>query len=105
MELDQLADRLRAFAAARAWERYHTPKNLVMALSAEVGELTELFQWLTAEQSAEVMTEPSQAERVEDELADVLIYLVRLADVLGVDLAAAALAKIRRNESRFPVPG
>lgn len=102
MDLVQLAARLRDFAAARDWNRYHTPKNLVMALTGEVGELTELFQWLTPEQSAQAMADPSLAAKVEDELADVLIYLVRLADVLGVELGAAAHAKIDRNESRFP---
>jgi NTP pyrophosphatase (non-canonical NTP hydrolase) len=102
MSLAELADRLRDFAAARDWEPYHTPKNLVMALSGETGELTDLFQWLTPEQSAAAMTDPDLAGKVEDELADVLLYLVRLADVLGVDLAAAGHAKIDRNEHRFP---
>ncbi|SFQ45309.1 NTP pyrophosphatase, house-cleaning of non-canonical NTPs [Amycolatopsis arida] len=102
MTLDDLALRLRDFAAARNWEPFHTPKNLVMALSGEVGELTELFQWLTPEESAAVLDDPGTAHDVRDELADVLLYLVRLADVLGVDLLAAAEAKIDRNEHRFP---
>src|SRR5689334_2457130 len=102
MELAELAATLRAFAAARDWEKYHTPKNLVMALSAEVGELTELFQWLTPDEAGSAMHDPERAAGIKDELADVLIYLIRLADVLGVDLAQAARAKIHRNESRFP---
>ncbi|WP_216212771.1 nucleotide pyrophosphohydrolase [Amycolatopsis aidingensis] len=102
MSLDDLARRLREFAAARDWEQYHTPKNLVMALSGEAGELTALFQWLTPEESAAAMDDPELAPKVLDELADVAIYLVRLADVLGVDLLDAARAKIARNESRFP---
>jgi NTP pyrophosphatase (non-canonical NTP hydrolase) len=95
-----LAERLREFAARRDWEAFHTPKNLVMALSGEVGELIEHFQWLTPEESGAIMRE--RAVEVEDELADVFLYLVRLADVLGVDLIAAAHAKIDRNELRFP---
>lgn len=102
MSLDALADRVRAFAAARDWGPYHTPKNLVMALSGEVGEVTELFQWLTPEESANVMADPELAASVADELADVLLYLVQLATVLGVDLIEAANAKIDRNEHRFP---
>jgi len=102
--LDDLRLRLRAFAAERDWEQYHTPKNLAMALAGEVGELVELFQWLTPEQSAEVMV-GERADDVRDELADVAIYLVRLADILGVDLVEVAHAKTRRNEDRFPPPG
>ena len=99
--MQELVERLREFAARRAWEPYHTPKNLVMALSGEVGELTEHFQWLTPEESDAIMA--GKRAEVEDELADVFIYLVRLADVLGVDLIKAAHAKIDRNELRFPV--
>ena len=100
--LDDLAGRLRAFAADRGWEQYHTPKNLVMALSGEVGELVALFQWLTPDEASDAMRDPERRADVLDELADVTIYLVRLADVLGVDLLAAADAKIDRNEDRFP---
>ncbi|MFI9817930.1 nucleotide pyrophosphohydrolase [Saccharothrix variisporea] len=100
--LDDLRDALRRFAAARDWDAYHTPKNLVMALSAEVGELTDLFQWLTPEQAAKAMEDPELAWNVRDELADVVHYLVRLADKLDVDLVEAAFAKIERNERRFP---
>ncbi|GAA5158577.1 nucleotide pyrophosphohydrolase [Amycolatopsis dongchuanensis] len=105
MTLDEIVSRLREFAAARDWERYHTPKNLVMALSGEVGELTALFQWLTPEESARALEDADLAANVHDELADVVLYLLRLADVLGVDLLAAAEAKLDRNEHRFPVAG
>ena len=101
--LDDLRLRLRAFAAERDWEQYHTPKNLAMALAGEVGELLEIFQWLTPQQSTEVMA-TDRADDVRDELADVAIYLVRLADILGVDLAEVAHAKTLRNEDRFPSP-
>jgi len=96
-----LTQRLRDFAAARDWERFHSPKNLAMALAAETGELLEHFQWLTEAQSREL--DPSQRDLVAAELADVLLYLLRLADRLGVDLKTAAERKIAVNEKRYPV--
>ncbi|SHN24738.1 nucleotide pyrophosphohydrolase [Cryptosporangium aurantiacum] len=90
------------FAAAREWQPWHTPKNLVMALSGEVGELTALFQWLTPEESAVVMRDETVAADVRDEIADVMLYLVQLARVLDVDLVEVATAKLARNEHRFP---
>ncbi len=99
-DLEGLRERLRAFAQARDWDQFHSPKNLAMALVAEAGELVEHFQWLTEAQSRAL--EPAKAAAVADELADVLIYLVRLADKLGVDLLAAANAKIARNAAKYP---
>lgn len=102
---DPIADlqaRLRDFTRERDWEQFHNPKNLTMALAAEVGELLEIFQWLTPDQAADVM-EGERSDDVRDELADVTIYLLRLADVLGVDLANVARSKIAHNESRYPV--
>ncbi len=101
---DDVTQRLRGFAAARAWEPFHTPKNLVMALSGEVGELTSLFQWLTPEESDAWREDAELEAKVLDEIADVTLYLLQLADRLGVDLPAAAHAKIDRNEVRFPPP-
>ena len=100
--LSDLAATLRAFAQARDWERCHTPKNLAMALAGEAGELLACFQWLTPEESDRVMQDPSAAAAVESEVADVLQYLIRLADVLGIDLAEAVRKKVQLNESRFP---
>jgi NTP pyrophosphatase (non-canonical NTP hydrolase) len=100
--LGDLAAALRAFAQARDWEQFHTPKNLAMALAGEVGELVACFQWLTPDESERVMDNPGTAANVESELADVLQYLIRLADVLGVDLADAVRRKMRLNETRFP---
>ena len=91
-----------AFSVARDWNQFHTPKNLAMALAGEVGELLELFQWLTAEESAAVMSSP-HAQDVRDELADVLIYLVRLADVLDIDLIGAGFEKLEKNALKYPV--
>ncbi len=98
--LDDLKLRVRHFAAERDWEQFHTPKNLAMALVAEAGELAAEFQWLTAAQSA--APDSGQLDRIRAESADVLIYLVRLADKLGFDLLAAAAAKIQENERRYP---
>lgn len=92
-----------AFAEERDWGQFHTPKNLVMALAAEVGELTELFQWATPGASASVMADPKTAQRVREEVADVFGYLLRLADILGVDLAEALIAKIEDNAVKYPV--
>lgn len=101
-DLEALRDELRAFASARDWEQFHLPKNLVLALTGEVGELAELFQWRTpAESEPEALDEELRAA-VSDELADVLLYLVRLADVLDVDLADAARAKMVSNARRYP---
>ncbi|MGP3635237.1 nucleotide pyrophosphohydrolase [Streptomyces sp. 24-1644] len=105
LDVAGLQRRLAAFAAARDWERYHTPKNLAAALSVEASELVEIFQWLTPEQSARVMEKPETAHRVADEVADVLAYLLQFCEALGVDPLAALAAKIDRNEVRFPVPG
>jgi dCTP diphosphatase len=99
--LHALRERLAAFAAARDWEQFHSPKNLAMALSVEVAELVEEFQWLTEEQSRGLDAE--RRARVRLELADVFIYLVRIADRLGVDLLAAADDKIVLNERKYPV--
>ncbi|WP_410619257.1 nucleotide pyrophosphohydrolase [Amycolatopsis sp. cmx-8-4] len=104
MTFDDVTQRLRDFAAARSWEPFHTPKNLAMALSGEVGELTSLFQWLTPEESDAWRADPALEKNVLDEIADVTLYLLQLADRLGVDLAEAAHAKIDRNELRFPPP-
>jgi dCTP diphosphatase len=99
--IEELQDRIREFARERDWEQFHTPKNLAMALSGEVGELVEIFQWLTPDEAAAVMGS-ARASDVEDELADVAIYLLRLADVLGIDLLAATQRKLARNDDRFP---
>ncbi|MER7936991.1 nucleotide pyrophosphohydrolase [Streptomyces sp. NPDC048409] len=102
LDVAKLQRRLAEFAAARDWQQYHTPKNLVAALSVEASELVEIFQWLTPEESARVMADPDTAHRVTDEVADVLSYLLQLCEVLDVDPLAALDAKIERNEKRFP---
>ncbi len=100
-DLEQLILRLRAFADARDWEQFHSPKNLSMALIVEAAELVEHFQWLTEDQSRALSTEKQR--EVELEMADIFIYLVRMADRLGVDLVSAAWRKIEINEGKYPV--
>lgn len=102
-DIGELAARLRDFAAARDWERYHTAKNLAMALAGEAGELLAEFQWLTPEEAQGIMDDPRAARQVRSEIADVFLYLTRLADVLGVDLLAAAGEKLAENERRYDV--
>ena len=98
--LEQLNQRALEFARARDWEQFHSPKNLAMALAGEAGELLEHFQWLTEVQSQALA--PDKQEAVALELADILIYLIRLAERLDVDLVAAANRKIDINEQRYP---
>ena len=102
MAISDLQHQLRQFAAERDWERFHTPKNLVMALAGEVGELTEIFQWLTPEESSAVLSDADRAAHVREELADVLAYLLQLADVLGLDLEIALRQKIVQNGLKYP---
>jgi len=98
--LADLTERLRGFAAERDWEQFHSPKNLAMALVAEAGELAAEFQWLSEQESA--APAPERLARIQAEAADVLSYLVRLADKLGFDLVAAAREKMAENERRYP---
>lgn len=100
-DLDKIKEELRQFALARDWEQFHSPKNLSMALAGEVGELLEVFQWLTEEQSKNLTQE--QRKAVEEEVADVFIYLLRLTDRLDVDLLEVAKKKIIINEQKYPV--
>lgn len=102
VETSRLASALDAFATERDWHQFHSPKNLVMALSGEVGELTEIFQWMSEEASKVAGSTPATADKVREELADVLLYLVRLADVLGIDLNDAVSKKLQLNAQKYP---
>ena len=101
--MGELTERVRAFATDRDWQQFHTPKNLAMALAGEVGELLAELQWLTPEQSAAVMADPELGPRVRAEIGDVAIYLVRLADVLDIDLVDAALDKLDEAGRRYTI--
>lgn len=107
MDLESLQKTLRQFAAEREWARFHTPKNLAMALLVEAAELVEIFQWMTPEQSASVHADKVEQEHVGDEVADVLLYLVQLADHCGIDLKLAVSRKLVKNAMKHPpiMPG
>jgi NTP pyrophosphatase (non-canonical NTP hydrolase) len=98
--LTQLRDALREFAAERDWDQYHSPKNLASALAVEAAELLERFQWLTEDQSRTLP--PEELQKVREEMADVLNYLVRLADKLDVNLLEAAREKMKLNAQKYP---
>lgn len=100
LDLEEVAAQLREFARERDWEQFHTPKNLAMALAGEAGELLEIFQWLTPDQSEALSND--QLQHVGEELTDILVYLVRLADVLRLDLGRAFDAKHDANARRYP---
>jgi len=102
IDTTELAKALETFATERDWVQFHSPKNLVMALTGEVGELNELFQWLTEQQSIDLANDPERKQRVGEELADVLFYLVRVASVMGVDLNQAAVEKLALNAKKYP---
>jgi len=99
--LDSLRDDLRRFAAERDWDQFHSPKNLAMALSVEAAELLERFQWMTEEASRK----PDAVEmvKIQEEVGDVLNYLIRIADKLNIDLLDAASKKIQANELKYPI--
>jgi dCTP diphosphatase len=101
LDLTELQAQLAQFAADRDWEIYHNPKNLSMALAGEAGELLELFQWKNIEESQQLST--TEKENVADELADILLYTVRLADRLQISLPAAAANKLKKNAAKYPV--
>jgi len=104
-QLDELTRLMREFSEERDWKQFHDPKSLILALVGEVGELAELFQWVPAEEAATWAAEPGHRARVGEEVADVLLYLLRLADELGIDVMAAARAKQAAARERFPADG
>lgn len=103
VEVRGAAQALREFAEARDWAQFHSPKNLVMALSGEVGELNEIFQWMTEADSFKAASSEATAGAVRDEIADVALYLIRLSDVLGIDLNEAVSSKLATNAAKYPV--
>lgn len=100
MNLEDLQERLREFADERAWEAFHSPKNLSMALSVEAAELVEHFQWLTQHESRVPAADKKAA--IAEEIADIQIYLAMIADKLGIDIEAAVLSKIEANATKYP---
>ncbi|MCW3480990.1 nucleotide pyrophosphohydrolase [Neisseriaceae bacterium JH1-16] len=104
LDLAPLSAALQRFADERDWQRFHTPRNLMLALTGEVGELAEIFQWKSDAECARLGDDAASWTHLNEELADVLLYLVRLSDVLGVDLDAAVRDKLVKNAQKYPVP-
>ncbi|GAB4410371.1 MAG: nucleotide pyrophosphohydrolase [Thermodesulfovibrionales bacterium] len=98
--MEELIHKLRAFAKERDWEQFHSPKNLAMALSVEVAEIVEIFQWMTEEES--VSLTPEKLQELKEEIGDVMIYLTKLADKFGIDLVDAAKKKVEINKKKYP---
>ena len=103
MDIKHYKDKLQKFADERNWEQFHSPKNLVMALTSEVGELNDIFQWLTQEESRNISSSDELYEKAKEELADIFIYLIRLATITNIDLEKAVNDKMKVNESKYPV--
>ncbi len=103
MNLEEIRRRLADFARERDWDQFHSPKNLTMGLAAEAAELLEIFQWLTEEQSKDIIKNEKEMALVREEVADVFIYLVRLADKLGIDIEEEVKKKMAVNEKKYPV--
>jgi NTP pyrophosphatase (non-canonical NTP hydrolase) len=104
MDLQALQQTLREFAAARQWQPFHTPKNLSTALMVEAAELGEIFQWMTAEESQAAPLDPVMKERIADEVADVLLYVLQLADQCAIDIPSAVASKLVKNAIKHPAP-
>ena len=102
MDIKEIQDKLAKFAKERDWDQFHSPKNLVMALTSEVGELNELFKWLTEEQSS-MKDDIGKVEEIRKEIADIFIYLLRLADKLEIDIEEAVREKIEINAKKYPI--
>ena len=103
IDVSHLQEFLVNFAKERDWEKFHTPKNLAMALAGEAGELVEIFQWLTVDESAAIMQDEENATKVREELADILIYAIRMAGILGIDVDRAIWDKMDKNAKKYPV--
>ncbi len=102
LDLKKIRDYQRQFVKEREWEKFHTPKNLAMALTGEAGELLEIFQWLTEEESKSLSTDNKKSEALRHEIADIFYYLLRLCDVTGIDLETAFWEKAKLNEKKYP---
>jgi len=103
MDIPDLQKRLRSFAAERAWQPYQTPKNLAMAMVVEAAELVEIFQWMTPEESQRIAEDPIKHQHLGEEIADVMLYLLQIADHTGFDMAVAVERKLALNAIKHPV--
>lgn len=103
IDLVRLSEKIAQFSAERDWDKFHSPKNLAMALSVEVAELAEIYQWLTEDESRAAHEDEALRSKIADELADISIYLIRLFQKTGIDLEKAVLTKLSRNGEKYPV--
>ncbi len=103
IDVEKIKKMLAEFAEARDWEKFHSPKNLCMAIAGESGELLEIFQWMTEKESIQVKNQPELAEQVSHELADIILYIIRMADLLDIDLNASIQTKMAINNKKYPV--
>lgn len=103
MDIERIKDSLRKFSEDRNWDQFHSPKNLSMALAGEAGELLDVFQWLKEDESTIEQILPKSLEQAKEEIADIFLYLIRLADKLNIDLEQVAIDKIAKNEVKYPV--
>lgn len=103
MSFIKIRDELRAFVEARDWNQFHSPKNLATAMMVEAGELNEIFQWLTTEESEKAALDEAQLTHIGEELSDVIVYCIRIADRLDIDLEAAIADKFKKNAAKYPV--
>lgn len=103
MDLEKISKLLNTFAEERDWDQFHSVKNLSMALSVEAGELMEIFQWMKEEQTNQLASDPKVMSKVEEEVADVFIYLMRIVNKLGIDLEKVTYAKMQKNAEKYPV--
>jgi len=103
MDIKEIQNRLEVFAVERDWNQFHNPKNLVMALSVEASELVEIFQWLTPEAALNLRNDPIKTSLASEEIADISLYLLRLADKLGIDIESAINSKLEKNAVKYPI--
>jgi len=102
IDLPKISNQISSFSEERDWDQFHSVKNLTMALSVEVAELVEIFQWLNENQSNQAVTDENKRQRIEDELADISIYLIRLFQKTGIDMEQAIVSKLRKNAEKYP---
>ena len=103
VDIEKMLIAQRKFAKDRNWDQFHTPKNIAIALNIESSELMEIFQWLKDDESKVIMSDEAKAKKVNDEIADVLYYLLRMSDVLDIDLEKAFWNKLSKNEEKYPI--
>jgi NTP pyrophosphatase (non-canonical NTP hydrolase) len=103
IDLDKIKKEIKKFVKERDWEKFNSPKNLTMALAVEASELLEIFQWLNEKESLNIKNNPKKFQDVKDEIADIFVYIIRIADVLDIDIDKAFYEKMKKNKSKYPI--